>query len=520
MKPRQKVVTAEDVASSLYYLHVSSPEDESLLQTADYENGDESRGCEELPPELPRRQAVPEAEAENCVPAALKPGASRLIHHPLPPLPPYPLNNGPTSVSAHTAIKRKPVIGVPRKPAPPTRNRETVSFQPIAFDQTAPLLQRNASLDSESHDVTSGRPFLTKRPTLATIASERVHIPEVTVIRRNPVNGEQWNVASISDLPVFDVASEGQRGSMISGRIRKSGQPLHLTINNPGYQKFVVPDDHSRTSRPPGEAKSSADDANVVHNVSIDQVFSRRMWLEGSLFEKQARQSHQKSLSADHADNAFLAPRPTFSSANSSDSSLQYSSIHTESEAPTVHSASHDMYRLALTGENKRSYTRGYTFLSPWNGRCEFTSGVMGNSLKCRHLRGRRGNSLAPEAAFPEQVSELRFNLPGGGPLASSETRQRSPPKSARQRDSRRSRILAKFSDKSLEYHDGGNSTATEDRLDLSLGQELAGGGFAGKQAKLGKLIVQGDGLQMLDLIVTANMALWFRAYEKYQESR
>lgn len=53
------------------------------------------------------------------------------------------------------------------------------------------------------------------------------------------------------------------------------------------------------------------------------------------------------------------------------------------------------------------------------------------------------------------------------------------------------------------------------DRLDLSLGQEFAGGGFGGKQAKLGKLIIEDEGLKMLDLLVAANMALWWRAYEK-----
>jgi hypothetical protein len=47
------------------------------------------------------------------------------------------------------------------------------------------------------------------------------------------------------------------------------------------------------------------------------------------------------------------------------------------------------------------------------------------------------------------------------------------------------------------------------------LGQERAGGGLAGKQAKLGKLIVQGDGIKMLDLLVAANLSLWFRAYER-----
>lgn len=54
-----------------------------------------------------------------------------------------------------------------------------------------------------------------------------------------------------------------------------------------------------------------------------------------------------------------------------------------------------------------------------------------------------------------------------------------------------------------------------EDRLDLSLGQELAGGGFAGKRAKLGKLIVEAEGCKMLDLLVAANMAVWWRAWDK-----
>ena len=36
-------------------------------------------------------------------------------------------------------------------------------------------------------------------------------------------------------------------------------------------------------------------------------------------------------------------------------------------------------------------------------------------------------------------------------------------------------------------------------RIDLALGQERAGGGFGGKQAKLGKLIIEPEGLKMLE---------------------
>ena len=49
--------------------------------------------------------------------------------------------------------------------------------------------------------------------------------------------------------------------------------------------------------------------------------------------------------------------------------------------------------------------------------------------------------------------------------------------------------------------------------MDLKLGQELAGGGATGKQAKLGKLIIEDEGLKMIDLLVAANMGLWWRAY-------
>lgn len=38
---------------------------------------------------------------------------------------------------------------------------------------------------------------------------------------------------------------------------------------------------------------------------------------------------------------------------------------------------------------------------------------------------------------------------------------------------------------------------------------------MGGKQAKLGKIIIEDEGLKMMDLLVAANMALWWRAYDK-----
>ena len=52
-----------------------------------------------------------------------------------------------------------------------------------------------------------------------------------------------------------------------------------------------------------------------------------------------------------------------------------------------------------------------------------------------------------------------------------------------------------------------------EDRLDFSLARENAGGGLRGKSAKLGKLIIEDEGIKMLDLVVAACMAVWWRGY-------
>lgn len=113
-------------------------------------------------------------------------------------------------------------------------------------------------------------------------------------------------------------------------------------------------------------------------------------------------------------------------------------------------------------------------------------------------------------------MSELRFNLPNSktflpatkGPTETRKSSYNSRPSPHRHSSSddfgnqgtRTSADLSGYFDK-----DG--------NIDLSLGQERAGGGFQGKQAKLGKLIIEDEGYKMLDLVVAANMALWWRAY-------
>jgi hypothetical protein len=56
-------------------------------------------------------------------------------------------------------------------------------------------------------------------------------------------------------------------------------------------------------------------------------------------------------------------------------------------------------------------------------------------------------------------------------------------------------------------------SPEEEGRLDLGLGREKAGGGFKGHSAKLGKLIIEDEGLKMCDLVVAACMGVWWQHY-------
>lgn len=110
-------------------------------------------------------------------------------------------------------------------------------------------------------------------------------------------------------------------------------------------------------------------------------------------------------------------------------------------------------------------------------------------------------------------ISELRSDLPALGKrsIAESSTSDSSgthtPQPAPGHRAARSDRIAAikEWTQKGLPVQE----------LDYSLGREAAGGGLIGRRAKLGKLIIEGQGLQMLDLMVAVNMSLWWKAYER-----
>ena len=130
---------------------------------------------------------------------------------------------------------------------------------------------------------------------------------------------------------------------------------------------------------------------------------------------------------------------------------------------------------------------------------------------------------LSSELPPPVVVSELRFNLPAVSAVASHSQVHLHPESTPTPpAEPRRSRFFGRLKhrlnswDRNMQTsRRGSEPIMPASTLDLTLGQERAGGGFSGKQTKMGKLIIEREGLAMLDLLVAANMSLWWKAYEK-----
>ena len=475
IKPREKIITAEDVQSSLYYVHVNCEQDYCAAEPTPLLPTSASRDASQVPTVMERPKRVPPP----------------LPRRPAPPVsPPYPVDDPmpafrgrPPSPQKAQHISRKTVLlditntsptrqqapylpDLPRRPLP-TPPDEHPSAQSLHADNVR-LLRYSEHIDDNNN------PYMRDYPnhpeTLRKLEIDSM--PEsgsLTLIRRNPGSTEQWNVASIHDPPVHEVSSTSLLVPTSARRAKRGGAPLYLDITNPGYSQFLARPEHA-------ESRTSTSSPSSDGELPPEGVFRRRLYMPGSRYgEHGYGAGHRKHLSV--------------------------SSASTDEMRKTMRDRhSVDLGSLGPPKADRRS--KGYTFTSPWEGRCEFTTGATGKSLKCRH-------QLPPQGSTRE-VSELRFNLPNSArntPTAVSEKR-------ASYFTHRHSHVFS-----SLE--DGSRSPIImidEDtgKIDLSLGQERAGGGFGGKQAKLGKLIIEPEGFKMLDLLVAANVGLWWRAYERF----
>lgn len=302
------------------------------------------------------------------------------------------------------------------------------------------------------------------------------------IIRRNPSSGHQRNVARVSSrqLEAMENHDEQDLASALGWGSAATLSPhphpsIDVEIENSGYVIFRAQSrkaDHLRTLR----------DERVMLSRQLLMVYTQSFTKKLQKTYQRLEQTTLNKLSR-YRSNSVGSPL-----SNGSDMCDDVDEIATDGPPPPG------------------TKPRGYAFSSPWGGKCYFQTGQTGRNLVCRHRPRDLGANYNPlvgdhdtkkSASGDRMVSDLRFNLPMSEILA--------------ERGEQWKGNLGKFY--KPEGDERGDGAVFP--LNLNLGAERAGGGSRGRNAKLGKLIVYDEGLKMLDLVVAANMGIWWRAWEK-----
>lgn len=645
-KPQRKNVGGDDVSSSLYYIHLDTPGDDLLApkgQTAedqprasmDSMRSDQHRIARKPLPvsaRVPQRQSTtlespvdsighdeqvkypplshPAHDKENSPleDEALPPNPflqqqSEMLPPPRPAkvaLSPTPVIRkplGPRQMSTASSLSQKevpqPPPGVVRPDTPPTPEESRPSLParpvlpPLRFDAEQPATSFDELRPTQSPGLQSP---VTPSRSPSPWSKQKPFTPfSLTIIRRDPGTGHQWNIGKVTSYQSTIVYQDPHDPDAEPVTQYPRGYPaINVHIETSGYARFrnfstVLPklNDKGR----PGSAGSGnlaqnmkelaaqlkAQDSGVGGMDDSEGGFSRQVvmtygktWTHNikEAFRSRNRSSTNSSKTTDdmeHNNELMQPPRAgvhrrqdSGGSTNSNESSSYFPAsdhshgIHTHA-ADTI--KIDEPHPLIITQPGSGLRPKGYTFTSPWDGRCDFRTTSNGRALKCTHTRnttsqgfnplvaaqvirdaastagdgrgrGRtRGmsaslaNVVAGDLGNKVPVSELRFNLPSTDLFNSKEDRERA----AKELAEGFGRLLVR----SPGGHERGRDEYDDDEgeepiFDFSgLGREKAGGGNRGKRAKLGKLLIHDEGIKMLDLTVATNMGIWWQAWER-----
>lgn len=536
-----------------------------------------------------RPRALGSERAERAV-AAQAPVAGNDGYRPNPMFQPSP---GPEPPSRPAPQPAENLAAMRRPFGPRPQTALTIPEEPAISPGSAPTSNRPITpTDQTLYTATSN----VSRPgdgILSPSVSNRARAPSnsklaatvpftLTLIRRDPSTNLQWNVGKISsfetNIPTPESAHPdlGDDASTAEQPPPIATQLIDIHLETSGYAKYrgmpsraniealrpTSPQSFARTLQGLSSSGSASgleslggrgstgspqkQIMGVAHH-EVEEGFHRQVvmaytksWTSGikGAFKRHSRSASTASATAgDIPGHTRHGSSSTIGSADLSPNEHQ----HNPQSPPSNHNRQDSLgggQLITQPGPNLRP--KGYVFLSPWLGRCEFRTGSTGRSLKCRHILDEntggfnqlsqidpaklaqsvrdaptigqsRGDSLTSAITGAKPVSELRFNLPseprspgtGGGENGT-------PGQATGSKRHRFSKFLGLEPPSSEEeYFDD------EDPMDLALGREDAGGGSRGKRAKLGKLIIHDEGLKMLDLVVAANMGVWWNTWEK-----
>lgn len=347
------------------------------------------------------------------------------------------------------------------------------------------------------HSYASRSPSPRKRSVASVPAGEPFAL---TLIRRDPGTGSQWNVGRVTsrqlELPQDEEQPSGlQNASSPPDGVSTSSPPINIHIENSGYAKF---------RRMPRRRSLEAAGLSVLAANAADDGPSGA---EIGVFSRQLQMGYTRSLMSNLKDR--------FQKLETQISKKGHN--RQDSDSSQEHSKENAAAAVGQPGPGMKP--RGYTFTSPWDGKCDFRTGNGGRSVRCYHtphdsqpsgfnpMLAEQGINL-PRSA-DSALSELRFNLPSTELLLSSE----------QDGANGESKLRGHFA--KLLRPSGGHDDEDDDQddsvspFDVNIGGERAGGGNRGNRAKLGKLIIYNEGLKMLDLLVAANVGVWWGAWER-----
>ncbi|KAG5949821.1 hypothetical protein E4U53_005735 [Claviceps sorghi] len=550
-RPQERNVTGEDVINCFYYIHFESPTHGSSHAEStvhDVRDGPRPLTIPRKPvPNHSRALSLPAQPVAigNPYPSTIEPSNSaagscqepRLRCENLDAvLPSTPASNARavhdrSAAKIHTGIPSRKPIG-PRPISAVYTTETKTAIAPTArlsnpLPQPLGHLMASDNNDDELHEPMNERqpllqlrtpapqhrdvgPFHAHSPSIPSRTSDRttsrspsprkLHSTSETnangtpfslrIIRRNPSSGAQRNVARVSSRQLESMAN-GDEQDAPSGLVwglpmassLHSHPPINVEIETSGYVNFRVQSgksDYQRTLR----------DEQVMLSRQLIMVYTQSF---ARKLQKTCQRLEQTTL---NKLSRYRSSSVGSTISNGSDTSDGADEIATDGPPPPGTKA------------------RGYAFTSPWGGKCNFQTGQTGRNLICRHRPQDYGTNYNPLVAeHPAKkltgggrmVSDLRFNLPAFEILA-----ERGEQWKGHLRKSLKPGGVAQAYDEGDEQGDGAAAP-----FGLSLGAERAGGGNRGRKAKLGKLIVYDEGLKMLDLVVAANMGLWWRAWEK-----
>ncbi|KAI1807820.1 hypothetical protein F4811DRAFT_504716 [Daldinia bambusicola] len=534
LKPQVKNVTAEDVASSLYYVHLNTPEDEALIppsqpkpSSSPRTSGESSRSGNQIQRKpVPGTSSLASSRADENVqfPPSGKEnqagtGSAQLpirtaIHQPgssapLSERPPQSQFATPTS-----PIQRKPLVSRPGNLDPSER-----SLPPLPVSNQPPNYQAASNVDA----VPPLPPRPSDQPTLQQLTDKYAssHIDgrspsprsptrpftpfSLTLIRRDPSSGQQWNVGRVDSFQL-------ENPELISDDKHNQSSPsISIHLETSGYAKF-----RGMPTHPPADIRSSLD---IRPGSASSGSRFQRPDVHGpnsNAFERQVMMSYSKSFATNLREKFHNRSRSEEERLGLPNIQVQHGRHSSQGSIASFGADFDGGDAPVITQPAPGLKARGYVFYSPWGGRCEFVTGNAGRSLRCNHILPTYGGAVSNplvdghesghggHKARGQPISELRFNLPSSELFAE----KRSTEGGARARDQIQSQFNKMFH--GLEYDEDG-----EWHLDLSLGREKAGGGNRGKRAKMGKLIIFDEGIKMLDLAVAANVGVWWTSWER-----